>query len=102
MSELTLEMKNTATVRALAPECTLLLKKDGNFPLEQPCDLALFGNGARNTIRGGTGSGNVYSKTVVGIEDGLKKNGFRITSTAWLDAYDKTKERPAQPGREPS
>ncbi len=92
MSELTLEMKNTATVRALAPECTLLLKKDGNFPLEQPCDLALFGNGARNTIRGGTGSGNVYSKTVVGIEDGLKKNGFRITSTAWLDAYDKTKE----------
>ncbi len=92
MSELTLEMKNTATVRALAPECTLLLKKDGNFPLEQPCDLALFGNGARNTIRGGTGSGDVYSKTVVGIEDGLKKNGFRITSTAWLDAYDKTKE----------
>ena len=92
MSELTLEMKNTATVRALAPECTLLLKKDGNFPLEQPCDLALFGNGARHTICGGTGSGDVYSKTVVGIEDGLKKNGFRITSTAWLDAYDKTKE----------
>lgn len=92
MSELTLERKNTAAVRGLAPECTLLLKKDGSFPLEKPCKLALFGNGARHTICGGTGSGDVYSKTVVGIEDGLKKNGFTITSAAWLDAYDKTKE----------
>ena len=79
-------------VRELAAECTLFLKKDGSFPLEAPCSVALFGNGARHTVRGGTGSGEVYSDNVVNMEDGLKAAGFEITTSGWLDSYDRIVE----------
>lgn len=36
-----------------AGECTVLLKKDGKFPLDKPGKLAVFGSGARYTIKGG-------------------------------------------------
>lgn len=29
------------------PGCTVLLKKDGSFPLEKPCTLAAYGSGVR-------------------------------------------------------
>ena len=75
---------NDELVRKLAAECTLFLKKDGSFPLDKPCSVALFGNGARSTVRGGTGSGDVYSKKVVTIEDGLRAAGFDITTDHWM------------------
>ena len=75
---------NAETVRKLAAECTLFLKKDGSFPLDGPCSVALFGNGARQTVRGGTGSGDVYSKKVVSIDEGLRAAGFAVTTDYWL------------------
>lgn len=48
-------------LRESLSECTLLLKKDGRFPLEGSCRIALYGNGARGTLKGGTGSGDVNS-----------------------------------------
>lgn len=78
---------NAELVRKLAAECTLFLKKDGSFPLDEPCSVALFGNGARNTVRGGTGSGEVYSKKVVSMEDGLKAAGFTVTTDYWMTRY---------------
>lgn len=82
------EIEHSKLVRKLAPECTLFLKSDGSFPLAEPCQVALFGNGARNTIKGGTGSGDVYSHFTICFEKGLERVGFDITTRAWLDAYD--------------
>ena len=82
------EREHGDLVRRLAPECTVLLRSSGVFPLECPCDLALFGSGARHTVKGGTGSGEVNSRYFVTVEQGLENAGFRITSKFWLDSYD--------------
>lgn len=73
-------------------ECTLFLKKNSEFPISKPCNLVLLGNGARNTIKGGTGSGDVASRFFKNIEDAFKTNGFNITTTDWLDKYDEFKK----------
>ena len=79
------ERKNAGIVRGLQAECTVLLKKNGDFPLSGPCSIALYGNGARNTLRGGTGSGEVYSHFTVSIERALEKAGFTITTkNGWM------------------
>lgn len=82
------EKEHIETVRKAAPECTLLLRKDGKLPLSAPCRVALYGSGARRTIKGGTGSGDVNVRHFVTIEEGLEKAGFEITSRKWLDDYD--------------
>ena len=51
------EKKHTEAVKKSLAECTVLLKKDGTFPLEQPGKIAAFGSGVRYTVKGGTGSG---------------------------------------------
>ena len=48
----------------------------------------MFGNGARRTIKGGTGSGDVNSRFVVNVEQGLEDAGFELTTKAWMDTYD--------------
>lgn len=83
------EKDHLARLRKLLPECTVLLKRDGAFPLEKPGKLALYGSGARYTVKGGTGSGEVNSRYFVNVEQGLKEAGFEITTEKWLDAYDK-------------
>ena len=82
------EIDHLATVRENAPESMVLLASDGSFPLAGAGELALYGAGARRTIKGGTGSGDVNSRHVVTIEEGLEKAGFTLTTKAWLDAYD--------------
>ena len=91
------EKRHAQKMRELAPECMVLLKKNGDFPLEKPEKVALYGGGARRTIKGGTGSGDVNSRYYVTVEKGLEMAGFEITTKGWLDAYDqvvaKAKER---------
>ena len=82
------EKKHLEKIRAYAPECTVLLKKNGDFPLKEIGKIALYGSGARKTIKGGTGSGDVNARYYVTVEEGLKRAGFQITTTNWLDAYD--------------
>ena len=82
------EKEHIARVRALAPECMVLLKTDGCFPLEAPGKIALYGSGARRTLKGGTGSGDVNVRAFTTVEQGLKAAGFTITTEDWLDAYD--------------
>ncbi len=84
------ERRHLALLRKLAPECAVLLKKRGNFPLSEPCDIALYGAGARRTLKGGTGSGDVNSRFYVTVEQGLEEQGFRVTSKAWLRGFDET------------
>ena len=87
------ERKHLRTLRRSLAECTVLLKKDGSFPLEGPCSLALYGSGARHTVKGGTGSGEVNSRFFITAERGLEKTGFNITTEKWLDAYDRVREK---------
>ncbi|MDO5392230.1 MAG: glycoside hydrolase family 3 N-terminal domain-containing protein [Eubacteriales bacterium] len=82
------EIRNENLVRKLAPEGMVLLKNDGILPLQtKPEKIALYGRGVRNTVKGGTGSGDVNSRSVVNIEEGFKAEGMRITSQKWLDRY---------------
>ena len=82
------EKKHNEIVRTFGAECAVLLKSDGAFPLDGPCGLALYGSGARRTVKGGTGSGEVNSRNTVTAEAGLEEAGFRIISKAWIDQYD--------------
>ena len=83
------ETDHLAAVRALAPECMVLLRSNGAFPLTEPGEIALFGSGARHTIKGGTGSGDVNSRHVTTIEEGLEAAGFTIVTRPWLEAYER-------------
>nr|WP_297708234.1 glycoside hydrolase family 3 N-terminal domain-containing protein [uncultured Butyrivibrio sp.] len=74
-----------------AAECTVLLKTDGKFPLENPCEIDAFGAGMRYTIKGGTGSGEVNSRITYTIEESLRREGFKITSGDWLNEYDQVR-----------
>ena len=48
------ERQHNEILRRFGAECAVLLKTDGSFPLAAPCELALYGSGARRTIKGGT------------------------------------------------
>ena len=87
------EIDHLKKMKTYAPECMVLLKSDGRFPLENPGKVALYGSGARRTIKGGTGSGDVNSRSYVTVEKGLERAGFTVTTKAWLDAYDEAKEQ---------
>ena len=82
------EREHMAMSRSLAGECVVLLENDGALPLPGVGKLALFGSGARQTIRGGTGSGDVNTRSDVNIEQGLVQAGFTVTTAAWLDRQD--------------
>ena len=86
------EIKNIKRLRSHLGECTVLLKKDGSFPLEKPGTIAAYGSGIRHTVKGGTGSGEVNSRYFVTVEKGLLKAGFTIVNGGWLDEYDRIRE----------
>ena len=90
------EKEHLALVRSLAPQCMVLLENNGVLPLASPCQVALFGSGARRTVKGGTGSGDVNSRSVVNVEQGLKNAGFEIVTESWLDEYDRQWEEAQQ------
>ena len=82
-----LELANRALAREAAAEGFVLLKNDGALPLKSQ-KIALYGMGARKTVKGGLGSGSVEERYSVNIEDGLKNAGYEITTRSWLDDYD--------------
>ena len=81
------ERENLGRLRGSLPGCTVLLKKNGAFPLEGPCRIEAVGSGVRYTVKGGTGSGEVNSRYYVNIEDGLKSAGFSLTNPFWSEMY---------------
>ena len=87
------EREHSSFVRSNSAECTVLLKKDGSFPLKEAGKIALYGSGGRRTIMGGTGSGEVNSRYQVTAEEGLKNAGFTVTSSSWLDGYEQAKQQ---------
>lgn len=83
------EKRNMDRSRRIAVEGMILLSNNGVLPLKITSDsLALFGSGARRTVKGGTGSGDVNSRIVYNVEQGLEKCGYTIGSKRWLDQYE--------------
>ena len=82
-----LELKNRTLAKLAAGEGIVLLENDGTLPLKTR-KIALYGAGARHTVKGGTGSGDVQERYSVSIEDGLKAAGFELVCPTWLDRYD--------------
>lgn len=82
------EIDHMALSRSLAGECVVLMENHGALPLHGAGKLALYGNGARNTVRGGTGSGDVNTRSDITIEQGLERAGFQIMTKDWLDRQD--------------
>lgn len=87
-----LEKENRALARKAASEGMVLLKNDNNLLPLVTRKVALYGAGARLTIKGGSGSGDVRERYNVNIEDGLKNNGFEISNSRWLDRFTKAYE----------
>lgn len=84
------EQRNAIWSGEIAAQGMVLLKNDGTLPLnKENRKIALFGNGARCTIKGGTGSGDVNSRSVLTVEQALREAGFELTTTSWMNRYDK-------------
>lgn len=92
----TREIANRAVARKAAAEGIVLMKNDGILPLKTDSKIALFGSGAGQTIKGGTGSGDVNEREVVSIYQGLLNAGMEVTSREWVedfkDIYKKSRE----------
>ena len=80
--------KHLAILDDISSECTLFFKRNKDFPISNLKKVALYGNGVRHTIKGGTGSGNVNVKEFINIEDAFKNAGIEVLTTDWLDRYD--------------
>ena len=86
------EKEHIKLLKDTSSECTLFLRKNEEFPIEKPCKVLLVGSGARETLKGGTGSGWVESRFYTTCEQGLENAGFEIVSKKWLDDYPKFKK----------
>ena len=86
------ERDNRVLAREAAAEGIVLLKNEDILPLKKGTKIALYGGGARYTIKGGTGSGSVNNRSNVSIDQGLRNAGFQITTDEWLDDFDRRYE----------
>ena len=82
------ELRNQERSRKIASQGMVLLSNNGVLPLKSVKKLALYGNGARRTVKGGTGSGDVHSRNIVNVEQGLEAAGVEIATKKWLDKFD--------------
>lgn len=94
------ETAHKKIARRLASECVVLLENDGTLPFAGIKKLALYGGGARHTVKGGTGSGDVNSRTVVTVEEGLREAGYEVTTEDWLCRNEKLRSAKKQEHRE--
>ena len=87
------EKKHKDISTQIAAEGIVLLENKGILPLNHKIkSIALFGSGARRTIKGGTGSGDVNTRDYVTVEQGLKHAGFQIVTGAWLSKQEQLVE----------
>lgn len=82
-----LELKHRQLAEELAVKGIVLLKNENLLPISGSKSVALFGNGAEYTVKGGIGSGDVNNRENISIYRGLKESKVRITSEKWLSEY---------------
>ena len=63
------ERAHRVIARKAAAEGIVLLENNGVLPLKKGSNVALYGGGARHTIKGGTGSGSVNNRSNVSIDE---------------------------------
>ncbi len=74
-SPITASERHIALSRRAACEGAVLLKNNGILPLKKGAKIAVFGNAQIDYVKGGGGSGDVYSPYVRNIYEGLKMKG---------------------------
>lgn len=70
-----------------ACEGMVLLKNDGVLPISKGSRVALFGKGTFDYVKGGGGSGDVYTKYIHNIYDGFKQTGLVDVFEPLADFY---------------
>ena len=83
------EICHAALARKAAAAGIVLLKNNGILPLAATAPIALFGNGAGHTVKGGIGSGDVNNRENISIYEGLKAAEVPLTSESWIEDYEK-------------
>lgn len=82
------ERAHQQLARQAAREGFVLLKNENNTLPLMSKKLALYGTGARKTLKGGTGSGEVNERYSITIEQGLEQAGYEITTKRWIDGFE--------------
>ena len=86
------EVRNAQLSKEAAEEGMVLLENENQaLPLAQGSKAALFGTGSYGTIKGGTGSGDVYNRYTISVYDALTST-YNISNMAWWGEYLKTFE----------
>ncbi len=95
------EKEHRKISRMAAAEGMVLLKNENQvLPLPKGKKIALYGAGASHMVKGGTGSGDVNERAVVGICQGLEEAGYEITTKDWIRAYDQIYRQARESWRE--
>ncbi len=89
------EKRNLKVSYKAACESIVLLENDGVLPIPIG-KTALYGSGARKTVKGGGGSGEVNERHSVSVYEGMKAAGFTISTERWLDDFDADYDRQEQ------
>ena len=96
------ELNARRFVRKAAAEGAVLLKNDRTLPLGKSIKkIALFGAGAGQTVRGGTGSGDVNVRSYVTVREGLSDAGYEIVTDRLLKRRNHSIKRMGQIHRKP-
>ena len=74
------EILNDAVSQEIAAQSIVLLSNNGVLPLKDTTQIALFGNGATATVKGGTGSGIVNQRERDWIDTAFEDAGYTITT----------------------
>ncbi|MBE6949345.1 MAG: hypothetical protein E7456_05810, partial [Ruminococcaceae bacterium] len=74
------EVANDAISREVAEDSYVLFKNNGVLPIAKSGKIALFGNGATGTIKGGSGSGIVNQRERDWIDTAFRDAGYEITT----------------------
>ena len=95
------EVRNAQLSKEAAEEGMVLLENENQaLPLAQGSKAAPFGTGSYGTIKGGTGSGDVYNRYTISVYDALTST-YNISNMAWWGEYLKTfEEKKAQAAEE--
>lgn len=81
------ELRNAQLSMDAAMEGMVLLEnEDETLPIRQGTKAALFGGGSYATIKGGTGSGDVYQRYTVSVYQALNEV-YQISNLDWWDSY---------------
>ena len=81
------ETRNAQLSMDAAMEGMVLLEnEDNSLPISEGTKAALFGGGSYATIKGGTGSGDVYQRYTVSVYQALNEV-YDISNLDWWDTY---------------